>query len=144
MGSLHGHRRKLLQNKAGGNCRNTAFIKGSGKQDFFRTESCGIHPDDNTGKMGRDRKSVQTGSGNKTVIRKGEGVIMDIISGGISGAVSDPLSPEAQEHAILYYEEIRHRTDDIIKISKYTGYTGTGAKSKKLLIYGNSCFINRD
>ncbi len=30
------------------------------------------------------------------------------ISGGISGAISDPLSPEAQEHAELFYEEIRH------------------------------------
>lgn len=46
-----------------------------------------------------------------------------IISGGISGAISDPLSPEAQEHATKYYEEIRHRTDDIIKIASYTGYT---------------------
>lgn len=44
-------------------------------------------------------------------------------SGGISGAISDPLSPEAQEHAMRYYEEIRHRDDDIIKISKFTGYT---------------------
>lgn len=45
------------------------------------------------------------------------------ISGGISGAISDPLSPEALEHAIIYYEEIRHRTDDIMKIAQYTGYT---------------------
>lgn len=47
----------------------------------------------------------------------------NIISGGISGAISDPLSPEALEHAIIYYEEIRHRTDDIMKIASYTGYT---------------------
>lgn len=45
------------------------------------------------------------------------------ISGGISGAISDPLSPEALDHATKYYEAIRHRTDDIIKIAKYTGYT---------------------
>lgn len=45
------------------------------------------------------------------------------ISGGISGAISDPLSPEALKHAIKYYEEIRHRTDDIMKIANYTGYT---------------------
>lgn len=36
------------------------------------------------------------------------------ISGGISGAISDPLSPEALDHATKYYEAIRHRTDDII------------------------------
>lgn len=45
------------------------------------------------------------------------------ISGGISGAISDPLSSEALEHAIKYYEEIRHRTDDVMKIARYTGYT---------------------
>ena len=45
------------------------------------------------------------------------------IKGGISGAISEPLSPEAIKHAIKYYEEIRHRTDDIIKIAEYTGYT---------------------
>lgn len=47
----------------------------------------------------------------------------ELISGGISGAITNPLSPEAQEHAIKYYESIRHRTDDIHKIAKYTGYT---------------------
>ena len=46
-----------------------------------------------------------------------------ITIGGISGAIADPLSPEALEHAILYYEEIRHRTEDIGKIAKFTGYT---------------------
>ena len=47
----------------------------------------------------------------------------EIISGEISGAISDPLSPEALEHAITYYESVRHRTDDINKIAKFTGYT---------------------
>ena len=46
-----------------------------------------------------------------------------ITIGGNSGAIADPLSPEALEHAILYYEEIRHRTEDIGKIAKFTGYT---------------------
>ena len=45
------------------------------------------------------------------------------ISGGISGAISNPLSKEARSHAKLYYEEIRHRVDDILKIANYTGYT---------------------
>ena len=45
------------------------------------------------------------------------------ISGGISGAISDPLSNKALRHAEVYYEEIRHRTDDIKKISEFTGYT---------------------
>lgn len=46
-----------------------------------------------------------------------------IISGGISGAISNPLSPAALDHAEMYYEEVRHRTDDIMKISNFTGYT---------------------
>ena len=48
---------------------------------------------------------------------------MNTISGGISGAISNPLSPEAQLHAYNYYEEIRHRKDDVFKIAEYTGYT---------------------
>ena len=48
---------------------------------------------------------------------------MNFISGGISGAISNPMSSRAQEHASLYYEEIRHRTDDVAKIAKYTGFT---------------------
>lgn len=42
---------------------------------------------------------------------------------GISGAISNPLSNKALRHAKVYYEEIRHRTDDIKKISEFTGYT---------------------
>lgn len=45
------------------------------------------------------------------------------ISGGISGAISDPWSEEANKHAKVYYEEIRKRHDDIAKIAKNTGYT---------------------
>lgn len=45
------------------------------------------------------------------------------ISGGISGAISNPLSPEAVRHAYKYYEEIRHRKDDVYKIAEFTGYT---------------------
>ena len=46
-----------------------------------------------------------------------------VFSGGISGAIADPMSLEAQKHAELYYEEIRHRTDDVYKIAKCTGFT---------------------
>ena len=48
---------------------------------------------------------------------------MNYISGCISGAISDPYSKKALNHAAKYYEEIRHRNDDIDKISKLTGYT---------------------
>lgn len=33
---------------------------------------------------------------------------MDNISGGISGAITNPLSPEALLHAYKYYDEISH------------------------------------
>jgi hypothetical protein len=36
----------------------------------------------------------------------------------VYGAISDPDSTEANAHAELYYEEIRHRSDDIEKIAK--------------------------
>ena len=48
---------------------------------------------------------------------------MNLICGGISGAISNPQSPDALIHAYKYYEEIRHRKDDIFKISQNTGYT---------------------
>lgn len=41
----------------------------------------------------------------------------------ISGTIISPLSLAALTHAEKYYEEIRHRNDDVIKIAKYTGYT---------------------
>ncbi len=41
----------------------------------------------------------------------------------ISGGITNPLSVKAELHAILYYEEIRKRTDDVYKIAKITGYT---------------------
>lgn len=45
------------------------------------------------------------------------------ISGGISGAITDPYSSEATAHAELYYEEIRKQHTDVLKIAKNTGYS---------------------
>lgn len=44
-----------------------------------------------------------------------------LISGGVSGAITDPFSDEAIAHAELYYEEIRKSKTDIVKISENTG-----------------------
>lgn len=44
-----------------------------------------------------------------------------IISGGISGAL-DPFSSEADKHAAVYYESVRHMKDDFKTIAKNTGY----------------------
>ena len=43
-------------------------------------------------------------------------------SGATSGAI-DPESERGQEHAERFYEEMRHRKDDIHSISKNTGFT---------------------
>lgn len=45
------------------------------------------------------------------------------VSGGISGAITDPLSREALKHAEMYYETIRKYKDDIQSIANNTGYS---------------------
>lgn len=47
----------------------------------------------------------------------------DITSGGISGAIIDEESPDAEVHAEMYYEEIRHMSTDVEKIANNTGYS---------------------
>ena len=46
-----------------------------------------------------------------------------LVSGGISGAITDPFSKRAVAHAKLYYEEIRKNHSDVKKIAKNTGFT---------------------
>lgn len=45
------------------------------------------------------------------------------ISGGISGAITDPRSEDADKHAEMYYKEIRTFSTDISRISQNTGFT---------------------
>lgn len=45
-----------------------------------------------------------------------------LISGGISGAITDPFSDEALSHARKYYEFIRRNHSDVARIVKNTGY----------------------
>lgn len=55
------------------------------------------------------------------VLGKEAGMRLDsYISGGISGAISDPYSKEAVLHAEMYYEEIRNNHADVKKISQNT------------------------
>lgn len=60
-----------------------------------------------------------------------------IDSGGISGAITNPMSVEAQLHAYKYYEALRHRSDDVYKISQYTGYT-----AEQVLTVKNYLFVD--
>ena len=40
----------------------------------------------------------------------------------VSGAITDIYSERAEKHAIMYYEEIRHKKSDVARIAKNTGY----------------------
>lgn len=59
------------------------------------------------------------------------------ISGGVSGAILDENSPDAENHAAIYYEEIRHMHTDIQRIAMNTGYTRT-----QIQIVKNYLFID--
>jgi len=45
-----------------------------------------------------------------------------LVSGGISGAITNPLSKEALAHADRYYEFICHNRSDVARIAENTGY----------------------
>lgn len=47
----------------------------------------------------------------------------ELITGGVSGAITDPNSDEALEHAELYYKEIRKMSTDIQRIAKNTDFS---------------------
>lgn len=46
-----------------------------------------------------------------------------LTTGGISGAITNPYSDEALDHALLYYEEIRNFSTDVLKISQNTDFS---------------------
>lgn len=60
----------------------------------------------------------------------------ELISGGISGGITDPTSPRALSHAEMYYNEIRHMTSDVKKISENVGIDlQTVVRVKNYLFY---------
>ena len=61
----------------------------------------------------------------------------EYISGGISGAITDIYSKEANKHAELYYKEIRKMSTDVERISKNTGFS-----FDQILLIKNYLFIN--
>ena len=58
-------------------------------------------------------------------------------SGGISGALSND-DPRAEAHAKRFYEEMRHRKDDIVKIANNTGY-----KKEQIIAIKNYLFYDK-
>ena len=63
---------------------------------------------------------------------------LDLISGGISGAITDIYSEEALHHADLYYEEIRHMTTDVEKIARNTEFT-----ESQILLVKDYLFVSK-
>ena len=58
----------------------------------------------------------------------------DTISGAVSGAI-DPDSERGNAHAERFYEEIRHRKDDVPAISKNTGISEKDIQKIKNYIF---------
>ena len=65
---------------------------------------------------------------------KGEEPEIEQTSGATSGAV-DPDSERGQEHAERFYEEMRHRKDDISSIAKNTGFSKNDIEKIKNYIF---------
>lgn len=61
----------------------------------------------------------------------------EFITGGISGAITDPMSKEALLHALKYYEFIRKSSSDVEKIATNTKFT-----YDQILMIKNYLFIN--
>ena len=59
------------------------------------------------------------------------------IAGGISGAITDPLSKRATEHAKLYYEEIRKNHSDVKRIAENTGFS-----ADQIMLVKNYLFLD--
>ena len=68
----------------------------------------------------------------------GDSAMEMILSGGISGAITDPYSQRAQRHARMYYETIRNAKDDVAKIAENTGFT-----VEQILIVKNYLFMDK-
>lgn len=71
--------------------------------------------------------------------------IIDFLKKKISGAITGALDPdgkEAEEHAIRFYEEVRHRTTDCRKIAKNTGFNVNEIKNIKNYIFIDKHYLD--
>lgn len=65
----------------------------------------------------------------------------DFISGGISGAITDPYSDKALLHAEMYYEEIRKMSTDVEKIAQNTGFTKEQILTVKNYLFNDAHYL---
>lgn len=63
--------------------------------------------------------------------------IDEYISGGVSGAITDPYSKEARDHAVKAYGAIRKSKTDIDNIARNTGYTRDQVSLIKDFLFNN-------
>lgn len=75
--------------------------------------------------------------GNRDSIKVSSNKFNHFVSGGISGAILDEESNKAEQHASMYYEEIRHMRTDVQKIAENTGYS-----MEQIQIIKNYLFID--
>lgn len=61
-----------------------------------------------------------------------------VVTGGISGAITNPNSEQAIRHAEMYYGEIRKFTTDVQRIADNTGFT-----YDQILMVKNYLFVNQ-
>lgn len=61
----------------------------------------------------------------------------ELISGGISGAITDPDCERAKEHAKRFYEAMRHTNSDVIRIAE-----NTGLSREQVLMIKNYLFVD--
>lgn len=61
----------------------------------------------------------------------------------IAGAIYNPDSGDALQHAVLYYEEIRHMSTDIEKIAKRTGYSIDEIQRIKMYLFVEQHHLER-
>ena len=62
-------------------------------------------------------------TGEKVKAAEEENPVNNVVSGGISGAITDENTVEAQKDAIMKYEKIRNDKYDIEKIALHTSYS---------------------
>lgn len=61
-----------------------------------------------------------------------------------AGAIIDVNSDRARRHAELYYEEIRHRKDDVEKIASNTQFTREQILRVKSYLFLENIFCKRE
>lgn len=100
-------------------CRCTVTYSCDGRaQDVWSKKFYDVDPETIRERAEYNRELIRADAEKNGLANGGERGI--IISGAVSGALN-PDSEKAEEHAVRYYEAVRHMTTDIDRISENTG-----------------------